>query len=88
MSGEAEKETAAATGRAVLRVTSYRKPPLALHTLARGDKADPETLVVSKGELITSQPVGKVIPIFLPLTLSTLFDSQRSKLPSPLNSTL
>lgn len=63
MSGEALKETAAATGRVVLCVTSYRNT---LHVLARGDKADPETLVVSKGQLITSQPGDKDNPIFLP----------------------
>lgn len=48
--GEAKEETA--TGRAVLCVTSYRKT----HVLARGDKVDPKTLAVNKGQLITSQP--------------------------------
>lgn len=65
MRGEAEEETATATGRAVLCVTSYRKPPL--HVLARGDKVDPKTLAVNKGQLITSQPGDKDTPYFCPL---------------------
>lgn len=60
MRWEAEEETAAATGRAVLCVTSYRKPP---HILARGDKVDPKTLVVNKRQLITSQPGDKTPPL-------------------------
>lgn len=74
-----EEETA--TGRAVLCVTSYRKPSPPPHVLARGDKVDPKTLAVNKGQLITSQPCDKDTPIFLPPpTLSTLFHIQHSKL--------
>lgn len=74
MRGEAAEETA--TGRAELCVTSDRKPPSHTHVLARGDKVDPKTLAVNKGQLITSQPGDKDTLIFLPATLSALFHIQ------------
>lgn len=48
--------------------TGTTRPP---RVLARGDKVDPKTLPVNKGQLITSQPGDKDSPIFLQLTKLT-----------------
>lgn len=57
MRGEAEEETATATGRAVRHLT--QEPTPLPQVLARRDKVDPKTLAVNGGPLITSQPGDK-----------------------------
>lgn len=57
MRREAEEETATATGRAVRHLT--QEPTPLPQVLARRDKADPKTLAVKGGLLITSQPGDK-----------------------------
>lgn len=61
MRREAEEETATATGRAVRHLT--QEPTPLPQVLARRDKADPKTLTVKGGLLITSQP-GDKAPYF------------------------
>lgn len=57
MRGEAEEETATATGRAVRHLA--QEPAPLPQVLARRDKVDPKTLAVNGGRLITSQPGDK-----------------------------